>query len=473
MEAEILMRWVNVNIVDLFSNREISIAIWTVIFIMLIFIMAIKNSKLRDAIYQLIKTAVNKYILIFTFVTFGYVALCIILLSNLSIWDWLYLKEVILWFLFIGVPICFNAIAERNKHFFSDLVKNNFKVAIFIEFIVGAFTYNIFTELFLVPTITLLFLFYAFSKTDESYRPAEKFFSFLLSTLGLIILFYAGKSAIQSYSELNILELFIVFSLPITMTFIFLPLSYCFALYSEYELLFIRLKFRLPDKNIRKRMKWDIIKTCKFSLAKVDFFSGNHLKELYSTMKTEDTAEVIDHFIFQYNKKMKSIKSGGEILNLDDNKSLNGYSLILAFLFIGLFSIFYEPFNSAGTLNISFIAGYAIVFIAIIALAVEINNILTVVEDNKSLRLSDLSVAIFLVGVIYFSWKLLNYLDWINNYTITLLMFIALLATYGLFRSIILIFKYIFLNSEGKNRIFELLLRVMPIIISIIALFLK
>src|SRR5690625_3304004 len=152
------------------------------IFIAWIVFMAIKNLKIREAIYQLFKTAFNKYLIMFVFITFAYVALSIIILSNLSIWNWIYLKDVILWFLFIGIPFCFNAIVERDKQYSSDLVRNNFKIAVFIEFLVGTFTFSIYTDLLLVPISTIIFLLYSVSKLDESYKPAPKLFSFILKT---------------------------------------------------------------------------------------------------------------------------------------------------------------------------------------------------------------------------------------------------------------------------------------------------
>src|SRR5699024_9945502 len=127
-------------------------------------------------------------------------------------------------------------------------------------------------------------------------KPAEKIFSHLLNILGLIILFSVGKSAIESYGELNVLELLIAFSLPIAMTIIFLPLSYFFALYSGYELLFIRLKFRLPNKETRKKLVRKIVRTCKLSLTKVEFFSENYLSQLYSTIDEARFNEIMNSF---------------------------------------------------------------------------------------------------------------------------------------------------------------------------------
>lgn len=291
--------------INLFSNREISIAIWTIIFIAWVVFMAIKDSKIRVSIYQLFKAICNKNIAIFIFITFTYVALSIIFLSNLSLWNWIYLKDVILWFLFIGLPICFNAIVERNKQYLSEIVKNNFKVAVFIEFLVGTFTFSIFTELLLVPISTFIFLLYSVSKLEASYKPAEKFFSFILNTLGLIILFSVGRIAIQNYAELNTLELLVAFSIPITMTIIFLPLSYCFALYSGYEMLFLPLKFRLPNKENRKIVIRKIVRTCRLSITKVEYFKKNYLGKFYSSVTEKEVNKIIKSFKPQYNNERK------------------------------------------------------------------------------------------------------------------------------------------------------------------------
>lgn len=293
------------EVIELFSNREISIAIWTILFIAWVIFMAIKDLKIRVSIYQLFKALVNKKIVIFIFITFFYVAISIIFLSNLSIWNWMYLKDVILWFLFVGLPICFNTVVKRDKEYFSEMVKNNFKVAVFIEFLVGTFTFSMFTEFLLVPISTFLFLLYSVSKLKASYKPAEKFLSFILNILGLIILFSVGRIAIQNYAELNILELLITFSIPITMTIIFLPLSYSFALYSGYEMLFLPLKFRLPNKEKRKMVKRKIAWTCRLSITKVKYFNKYYLGKFYSSITEKEINEIIKSFKSQYNNKRK------------------------------------------------------------------------------------------------------------------------------------------------------------------------
>lgn len=218
-------------------------------------------------------------------------------MSKLSIWKWIYLKEIILWFLFIGLPICITSVADRNEKFFYNLLKNNFKVAVFIEFFVKTFTFNFFVELFLiVPISTFVFGLYTVNKSLSSHKLVNLCFSFILNILGLVILIFAGMKAIENYTELNLLELLIIFSIPITMSIIFLPLAYCFALYSEFELLFLRLKFILTNNLNCKVIALKILLTSKFSLTKLEYLKKYFFAKLYPSITEEEINNIIKGF---------------------------------------------------------------------------------------------------------------------------------------------------------------------------------
>lgn len=295
------MGWGGVGMIELFSSREIAMGIWTSIFLIWIFILAVKSTAVRQSIYHVIRTATSKYIIIFFFTTIAYAAIWIKLSSIFSLWDWKYLKDIIFWVLFVGVPICFNAVTEKSESYFGDVVKSNFKFVIFLEFLIGKFTFSLVTELVLVPVATLLVLFNAITAMDKSYRSAEKFFSFLQVILGFSVLYFAVKSAIQHYIELGNIDLFITFSIPIIMTFIFLPLAYIYAIYAEYEILLKIMKFRVPkERKIRRRVKWRLLKACKFSRKKVRAFKENYLVEIYTTMSEEDLDDTIERFRLSY-----------------------------------------------------------------------------------------------------------------------------------------------------------------------------
>jgi len=159
-------------------------------------------------------------------------------------------------------------------------------------------------------------------------------------------------------------------------------------------------------------------------------------------------------------------------LSKEKDNGVDGYSLALAFISIGFISIYFEPFNSIWHINTSIVIGGSLIFIGLTGLVIEISKILK--KDKEDVKvLSNLGPAFFLIGVIYVTWVLMKYLDWINNFTLTLLMFLALLVSYGFFRGLALLFKYVFSNSRNKMEIYEVLLRVIPILVSIIALFFK
>lgn len=287
--------------IELFSSREIAMGVWTALFLIMIFILTVKFTSLRQSIYHLIRTATNKYIIIFFFTTIAYAAIWIKLLSNLSLWDWKYLKDIIFWVLFVGVPICFNTVTENSEFYFWNVVKSNFKFVIFLEFLIGTFTFSLVTELVLIPVATLVVLFNAVTATDKSYKSIEKFFSFLQIILGFLILYFAVKSAIQHYIELNSIDLLIAFSTPIIMTFLFLPLAYLYAVYAEYEILLKIMKFRVPkDRKIRRKVKWRLLKACKLSRKKVGVFRRNYLMEIYTTMSEEDLDDTFERFSLSY-----------------------------------------------------------------------------------------------------------------------------------------------------------------------------
>lgn len=289
-----------------FSNREISFAVWNTIFILLIIYMAIRRIEMRKSVFDVFKAILNRHLMFFMVVTISYAAVSIWLLSSLSVWNWIYLKDVVLWILFIGIPMTANAATERNAEYFVRLVKGNIKIAIFIEFLVGTFTFNLYVELFLVPISTLIFLLHFVSSLNKSHKSAERFLSIILNILGWIIILFAIKNVIIEFSHLNVPELLVTFSIPITMTIIFLPLSYLFSLYSGYEQLFLQLKFRIKDRRDRKLIALKIMSVCNFSISKVEYFRGNYIRKFYLFVDKEEINNIIKSFKSQYRKDRKN-----------------------------------------------------------------------------------------------------------------------------------------------------------------------
>ena len=141
----------------------------------------------------------------------------------------------------------------------------------------------------------------------------------------------------------------------------------------------------------------------------------------------------------------------------------------MSLITVGLFIYYFEPLNDLGVMNISFYIGIIVSGFGIIGLLFEVEKI---AQINDSF-FSDFGTSLILLVLVFIGWRSLNHYNWINNFTVLILLLISVLMFFGLYRGIFTLLT--FTVSEGRNKkdLFKLLLRIVPIIISIIALFMK
>jgi|SRR5690625_242273 len=283
-----------VTVSNLFSNREIASSMWLIIFLVFL----LWYPKTRKPAFKVLQIATDKKIVIPFVIIIVYTAILVMLFSMLSFWKWIYLKEIAIWVLFIGIPVCFGAVAiHENDHYFKNLLIRNFKLIVIVEFLLSSFTFNIVVELILLPTLTAIILVETVASTDKKILKVKKIMSFLLTVAGFIILAFTLKIAIANYALLNNMDSLITFLIPALLSLFFLPVAYSYAVISEYEQMFIGLKFRVHEnKQIRKRYKWEIIKACKLSFKEVRCFRNTHLNKLFKRMEQENFYEIIKDF---------------------------------------------------------------------------------------------------------------------------------------------------------------------------------
>jgi len=286
-------RKVRLTINDLFSNREIASSIWLIIFLIFIF----WNPKTRKPAFKVLQTAAVKKIVIPFIIIIVYATILVMLFSSLSFWKWIYMKEICIWVIFVGVPVCFGAVMiNKNDHYFKNLIINNFKLIVIVELLLSSFTFSMAVELIMLPAITVIILLEVVASTDKKYIKVRRMMSFLLTVAGFMILLFTLKIAIANYMVLNNIDFLITFLIPAVLSLFFLPVAYSYAVISEYEQLFIRMKFRMPDNKQIRRYRWEIIKVCKFSFKEIKRFRATHLNKLYRRMKREEFYEVMCDF---------------------------------------------------------------------------------------------------------------------------------------------------------------------------------
>lgn len=255
------------------------------------------SQNIRSNIYGLLRISSNRKILLPFFIMAIYTVVCIFYFSKLSIWDYKYIKDIILWVLFIGITLCYNAAVTEERLYYIEVLKSNLKFIVVIEFIVSLYTFSIIIEVFLVLFATMIVIIQSVIKYYENLEMIKKLIAFLQIIFGSFIFYASIKNILLNYEELNALELAVTFSIPLIMTIMFLPVAYVFGLYSNYEQLYLRLKFRLSkDKKLNKKVKLQILLKCKLSLKKIQNFNDYILAKTYRNMNEEDLKKLITNY---------------------------------------------------------------------------------------------------------------------------------------------------------------------------------
>lgn len=148
----------------LFSTREMALGIYFI----LIIAWVLSNGKTRKSVIQLVKAACTRQLAIPFLGMILYAGLWVYVFSLIPVWKWEYLKDIVIWVLFAGIPVCFNAVSQKDEeHYFRNIITDNFKYTALSEFFLGIFTFSFFVELILQPILFFLFSVQAFLENNE------------------------------------------------------------------------------------------------------------------------------------------------------------------------------------------------------------------------------------------------------------------------------------------------------------------
>lgn len=278
---------------EVFNNREIASGIW----LLILFILMIKKKDVRQSLKGLLKTLLNKKILVSILLMFISTAMIVLILYYIHFWDISLLKDTIIWFLFSGIVTCVNAITSRSdENQFKKIIYENLKVLILIEFIVNYYIFPLIIELIIMPIITLILLLDIFTDNKEKFSSVKKLIKTLQTTIGLFLIYYFINNLVSSYQGFISYNTLKSFLLPIVLSLFFLPFIYLFLLYAKYDMIFVRLKMgSSKSKEITQYAKIEIIKTCLLNINKVKKLLKGNTAKLMHIQNKEDVEELISN----------------------------------------------------------------------------------------------------------------------------------------------------------------------------------
>ncbi len=161
----------------IFSTRELATIIW--VFILLVFLFHKKST--QKPLIDVIKSACHKKLIIPTICFILYGVMFTYLFSLTKFWKPIFIKNIIIWIIFAGIPLCFGSINKNiDDNYFKQAIKANFSIIVIIEFMQSTFTFSIIVELFIIPITTFLLILQAFSKNKEEDLQVYELLSWIL-----------------------------------------------------------------------------------------------------------------------------------------------------------------------------------------------------------------------------------------------------------------------------------------------------
>lgn len=279
---------------EIFSTREVVTCFYILIFTVYVFF----SPPIRSSVINVIKSACTvKLVIPFIFMII-YTTLIVYALTQTSFWKWIYIKDIVIWVLFAGVPVCFNAVSKNiEEHYFRSIIIDNLKFLALVEFFVGTFTFNLVVEFIMQPVLVLFILLEVVAGTKDEYKEVKKLMNWVVSISGFIILGFTINVAITSYSKLDNVDNIVSFFIPIIFSLMYLPIAYGFVVYSKYEILFIRMCFKEPkDKITIYKHRLKVMGVCRFSYKDICKFEKEYIKYMYVNMKHDEFNELINNF---------------------------------------------------------------------------------------------------------------------------------------------------------------------------------
>jgi len=289
--------------VDILNNREWALVIWFLIVIFFI-LFSPKMKKIRTPFKQVLKVFFAKKIITTLALMLIYIAIVVFGLFKIGLWESHQLKNTIIWSISVGALSLFKINEIKNtSHFFKNLVLDNLKLIVFVQFVVEFYTFNLFVELLLVPVLVILGAMLALAQTDEKYHFVEKILGGFFVTLGAILIFYSIYMLATNLGDFAKEQTIYDFYIPPLLTLLYLPFIFIMMVFTTYEDVFARLQYFIKELKPRRFAK--IYSMLKFR------FRIKLLERWVSTLPFQDTSSK--------ENIIKSVKQIFKMLSVEKN----------------------------------------------------------------------------------------------------------------------------------------------------------
>jgi hypothetical protein len=281
-----------------FNNKEYAVIITIALFVLWLL------CKARESFWEFFSKLFQKILIKIYILMISYAIIITYVLYKLNFWQFEFLKATILWFLISGLYLAFVTGGEREVNV-RKIIPASFFISLIVDYITGLSCYSILTELGLLwlALISLLFIVAIdvnSATAEEHTKTIRNFFAFIVIIIFLNNLkngfLYIVKDKGESFSYRELL-------LPFIYTITFLPFCYLLAVYSQYELTFIKIGYPWVKKGYLKT--YLLIRLLVFFNFNLGKLKKVHEGEFYNSLLGSDSFSNINKNIKKIKNKLK------------------------------------------------------------------------------------------------------------------------------------------------------------------------
>lgn len=285
----------------LLSNRQFAILIWSTV----IGAILLKEKKVRRSFLEVVKVLFSKKLLILWLVALAYNMIIVYFMWKQDFWNISHFKVTILWMLFVGYIMMFNAIGDaKDNRYFLKLILQNLKVTILFQFILNLYSFSLITELIIVPVTVFISMMVAVTEHEnkEDYQKVALLLNTILFFVGSWMMWNSIIQTITQFNDLNLERLIVLLSMGSILSILFIPFLIIVAVLTAYESLFIPISFKkVIEEDIKKYLYFRIFLACGFNVKRIKNFISDSNVLLSSMSNKED----VNSFIKSYKLRQK------------------------------------------------------------------------------------------------------------------------------------------------------------------------
>ena len=269
----------------IFGNREVALLIW----LMVLVTVGLVSKSLRPSFVGTFRAFFAPKLIAILGLTAAYTGLLVYVLSTARIWTEDLAGETTFWFLGPVLVMFFQLNeASEHPHFFRRAFMSVFSLTVVIEFVINVYPLDLVAELILVPVFVLLGGMVAVAGARDEYKQVRGALNFILGAIGAFFVGYALYRIGEDPREFATVGTVREFMVPLLLTVGMLPFIYVVALFFTYEMMFLRLRWKLGDGPLYRYAKRQALRTALFRLQTVRRFATAYPAALVDSSNRSD-----------------------------------------------------------------------------------------------------------------------------------------------------------------------------------------